>query len=168
MQLTCPMCRMGFECSTGRYNQAQKRGAPLYCGKVCAGWARRTPKLPEDERRAAKAAYDRERRERLGERIKAEKRAHYYANHEQILARERAKRPQKRIYHAEYCRRPEYVAKKAEYDKALRAKKGFGEFADAFLALQSLESLIDARASRYEVYMQNGTINKALRRRRAL
>jgi hypothetical protein len=168
MRCICPKCNRPFECANGRYNRAQAIGAPLYCGKFCAGWARRKPKLSGEERRAAKAAYDRARRARLLDEIKAQKRAHYYANHERILAQERAKRPQKRIYHAEYCRQPEYVAKKAEYDKAHRAKKMFGPFADSFLALQTLESEIDARASRYEVYMQNGTINKALMRRRAL
>lgn len=162
------MCSMGFECEPNRFNKAQSIGAPLYCGKFCAGWARRKPKLPEAERRAAKAEYDRARRARLLDQIKAQKRAHYYANHERILAAERAKRPQKRIYHAEYCRQPEYAAKKAQYDKELRAKKAFGPFADAFLALQNLESEIDSKASRYEVYMQNGTINKAQTRRRAL
>ncbi len=168
MRLTCPMCHGSFECATGRYNRAQAIGAPLYCCKTCAGLARRTPRPTEQERRASKAAYDRERRQRLGERLRAEKRAHYQANRARILADMTRKRPAKMAAHIEYCRRPEYRAYKSEYDKRRLARKQFGEFADAALTLRSLETEIDAKASRYEVYMQNRTINKAQTRRRAL
>ena len=168
MRLTCPNCHGGFECAIGRYNRAQTIGAPLYCSKTCAGQARRTPKPSEEERRALKAAYDRARRQQLGERLRAEKRAYYEANRDRILADMTAKRPARMAAHIEYCRRPEYRAYKSEYDKRHLARKQFGEFAEAAIALRSLETEIETKASRYEVYMQNGTINKAQTRRRAL
>lgn len=168
MRLVCTMCNAAFDCATGRFNRAKAIGAPLYCCRACAGIARRTPKPSDQERRASKAAYDRERRQRLGDRLKAEKRAYYEANRSRILAEMTKKRPAKMAAHIEYCRRPEYRAYKSEYDKLRLVRKQFGEFAEAALTLRNLETEIDAKASRYEVYMQNRTINKAQTRRRAL
>ena len=68
--------------------------------------------------------------------------------------------------HVEYCRRPEYRASKREYDRKHRAQQDFGPFAEAALILGDLDAEIATRASRYEIYSANGTLNKALRRKR--
>lgn len=153
-------------------NRALREGKPLYCDRRCAGLARRRKvPLTEAERRAAKSEYDRKRRAEKHAEICAQKRQHYAENRERIKSEhaEYRRRPESIARHNAYCRRPEYVAVKREYDRRLRAQKGFGDdFADAFLILQDLEREIDARASRYDIYMANGTINKAQTRKRAL
>jgi hypothetical protein len=46
------------------------------------------------------------------------------------------------------------------------AKKFFGPYWEAASTLIDLENEIDSRISRYEIYQQNGTLNKHLNRRR--
>jgi hypothetical protein len=163
----CPQCKLPFKASAGRVNQAQKRGAPLYCDRICSGLARRLACPPTDEqRRAAKAAYDAVYRDRNLERIKAWKADHYRRTRDPV--KEAAIRKARMHLHVEYCRRPEYKAWKSAYDTQYRAKKDFGPFAEAALLLQDIEREIDAQATRYEVYRTNGTLNKAQTRRRAL
>jgi hypothetical protein len=164
----CANCLLWVGKDASAVGRARREGAPLYCGRECAGMARRRDTTPE-QRKAEKLEYDRQRRAKLGETLRAEKRAAYYRNHATNLAKaaERRRDPERIAYHNAYCRRPEYVAVKSEYDRRRRAGV-YQEFADAFLLLQDLEREIDARADRYEVYMQNGTINKAQTRKRAL
>jgi hypothetical protein len=170
VKTTCPHCRNLFEAKTAHVNRAEKIGAPLYCGKVCAGLARRLKNPPTDEqRRAAKAAYDAKRRE--GEKrdaLLAKKRDHYYANHERLKAEHAEYRAAHMHRHIEYCRQPEYRAKKSVYDRTRRAEQNFGDFSEAALLLADIEREIAERASKYEIYLTNGTINKAQQRRRAL
>ena len=168
MKCVCQQCGTEFERATGHVNRANAIGAPLYCNRTCAGLARRTPKPTDAEAKAAKREYDKAYRAANLERIKAEKLAWYHANHAEILARMTAKRKDKMPYHLEYCRQPAYRAWKSEYDLQRRATKQFGEFSEAFLILQEVEKEINQRASRYEIYQQNGTLNKAQMRRRSL
>jgi hypothetical protein len=170
MQAKCQHCRASFETKTSRINRAAKIGAPLYCGRVCAGLARRLANPPTDEqRRAAKSAYDAKRREGpKRETILAKKREHYYANHDRLKAEHAEYRAAHMDRHVEYCRQPEYRAKKAIYDRKRRAEQDFGEFSEAALLLADVEREIAERASKYEIYLTNGTINKAQQRRRAL
>lgn len=150
---------------------AQTRPAPasvlafLTAAAERYGW----PKLKPDKR-VLKAEYDRKRRAELGETLRAQKMAAYYADHERQKAihAEYRNRPENVARHNAYCRRPAYVAAKTQYDRRRRARLQFDQFADSFLLLQDLEREIDTRASRYDIYLSNGTINKAQTRRRAL
>jgi hypothetical protein len=166
MKPVCPQCRRVFECDASRYNRAVRLLAPLYCGKACAGLARRTPKPDDETRRLLKAAYDSEYRERNAEKRRAQKAAWFKRTYDPAKAAVERKARMPR--HVEYCRRPEYRAWKAEYDRAYKARLHFGEWADAALLLGDLEREINERATRYEVYQANGTLNKAQTRRRAL
>ena len=170
IEMTCPQCRSIFTAKTARVNRAAKTGAPLYCGRVCAGLARRLKNPPTDEqRRAAKAAYDAERRNgpKRAE-ILAKKMKHYYANHERFKAEHAVYRAAHMQRHVEYCRQPEYRSKKSEYDRRRRAEIQFGDFSEAALLLADIEHEIAERATKYEIYLINGTLNKAQQRRRAL
>lgn len=170
MKCFCDHCRAEIDKPASAVNRANAIGAKLYCNRNCAGLARRVEKTQE-QKKAEKAAYDARRRKELADQIKAQKRAIYERNREHYLAQhaEYRNRPENVARHNAYCRRPEYVAEKREYDRRRRATKQFGEeFADAFLLLQDVETEIDARAARYDVYLANGTINKAQTRRRAL
>lgn len=169
MRPLCAKCGKEVMQQQGCINRALKAGSPLYCDRVCAGLARRRQNQPtEAERKEAKRAYDARRRAEKRDELCAKKRLHYYANHERIKAEQKAYRDKHMARHVEYCRRPEYKAKKQQYDIAYRARKEFGEFAEAALALRLVEEEVDMRATRYEVYMTNGTLNKAQSRRRSL
>jgi len=168
MKCVCQQCGAEVERSTSHVNRANAIGAPLYCNRTCAGLARRTPKPTKAEAKAAKAEYDKKYRSANLEKIKDGKMAWYQANHAEILTRMTAKRKDKMPYHIEYCRQPAYRAKKSEYDLKRRAYKQFGEFSEAFLLLQEVETEISRRASRYEIYTQNGLLNKAQTRKRSL
>lgn len=162
---TCALCGGFVGQSVGAINRAEKAGRPIYCGRKCAGLARRKLILP-DEKRESKRLYDAARREQLSEQIRAYKREHHKRTYDPAKAaiERKAKMPR----HVEYCRRPEYRAYKRSYDTKRRAVIQFGEFAEAALLLRSVESEIDSRATRQERMQINGTYNKAQMRKRAL
>ena len=165
----CSHCGAAVQKAPGAINRADAIGAKLYCDRACAGHARRVDKTPE-QKKAEKAAYDAQRREQLADQIRQQKREIYQRNREHYLAQhtEYRNRPENMARHVAYCQRPEYVAYKHEYDRRRRATKQFGEFAEAFLILQDVETEVLARATRYEIGLANGTINKAQTRKRAL
>lgn len=167
--IICAHCGVTAYKLSGGVNRSLGKGAPIFCGRECSGLHRRVVRST-NEAKALKAEYDRKRRGELGEALKAQKRAAYIlrvANDRDALrAEQRAFRARRREYHAEYCRRPDYRAKKRDYDRQHRAVKMFGPFAEAFVALQDLETEIASRASRYEIYSENGTLNKCLKRKR--
>lgn len=163
--MQCPQCQSEFFPIAGRANRAMAIGAPLYCGRACAGLARRTPKLPEAEQKAAKSEYDKKRLAAKREEINAKKRDHYYANRGKILEKQTVYRAKHMDRHVEYCRSPEYKAWKREYDKARRFE-AFGPFAGAAMVLDELEKEISTRATRYEIYIANGRFTRSAQQRR--
>ena len=163
----CANCTGPFEASMSRINRARSVGAPLYCGRMCAGMARRST-LDVSERQAAKAAYDRKYRGLHRGTIQSKKAAYYRDNREVIEAKHKVYRKKHMARHVAYCRQPEYRAYKSEYDRNRRAQLQFGPFAESFLVLQRVEQQLDSQATKYERMLANGTINKAQARRRAL
>lgn len=125
-----------------------------------------------------KADYDCSRRAALGEKLRAEKRAYYYATHADRLKKQSEIRA--RIYsdpavlemHRAKMKslreRPEWKAHKALYDRRFRATKLVGpDWADAYLNLLDLESEVEKMVpDRTEMYIQKGTYNKAQTRKR--
>lgn len=162
MRRICPQCSAAFEALTGCANRADKIGAPLYCGRECAGLARRLPKTQE-QRKAEKAAYDREYRKRDPEALKAYKALYYQEFRDR--EKERAARQARMPAHVEYCRRPEYLAKKHEYDIA-RACAELGEWADVWRLLLDLEKEIRSQATAYERRVANGYYTRNAQKRR--
>lgn len=119
-----------------------------------------------EERKARKAAYDKEYRLRNLEKRKKQK-AEYYQR-TRNPEKERIKRKAKMHKHIEYCRQPEYREKKRQYDK-MRKFKGYGIFTEAAMLLEELEKEIRKQASAYEVRKMNGYYTRsAIQRRRAL
>ena len=171
MLIVCPQCRQQVEKATGAVNRARKLGLPVYCGRECAGLARRNPaKLTGDAAKEAKAAYDRNRRAALGQALLEKKRQAYYdrlaRDETKVRAAQKRLRETRKQQHLEYCRRPEYRQKKAGYDQQRRANIFYGPFAESFLTLLDLKNEIASRASRTEIYRQNGTLCKTQRRKR--
>lgn len=163
----CGHCGSVLNKTVGEINRAEKIGANLYCDRQCAGLARRLENPPtEAERKEAKRVYDAQRRIEKAEEIRAKKREYFQRTYDPAKAA--VVRKERMPKHVEYCRRPEYVAWKREYDRRYLASKQFGEFADVALLLQDLEREVEQRATRYEIYRVNGTLNKAQMRRRSL
>lgn len=163
MKIKCAFCGCTTDKPTGHVNRSRAHGAPVYCGRQCAGSARRAWK-PDAQKRSEKQAYDITYREKNSERIKERKRAYHKRTYDPILAA--SVRKQRSQFHAEYCRRPEYKKWKQEYDRKYRASKEYAEFAGAFLLLQDIEREIAQRATKYEIYLASNRLNKALKRRR--
>lgn len=160
----CPQCGGDFVTQNSRANRAERNGAPLYCGKVCSGLGRRNPNPPTDtERKAAKAEYDREYRTRNADKRKRNHADWYRRNHDR--EKERAYRQANVERHNEYCRRPEYVKSKADYDKRKRYA-AYGEYADAVMVLDELMKEIRARADKYERAKARGYYTRAAQQRR--
>lgn len=103
-------------------------------------------------------------RAREAEKLKAKKAAYYQRTADREKEREARKRRMPK--HVEYCRRPEYREWKQKYDRKYRARKEFGDFGEASIVLNDLIAEINSRATRTEIYRQNGTLNKWIARRR--
>lgn len=161
--ITCPQCGAKAIKATGSVNRSRRAGAPVYCSRSCAGLARRSDRS-EAQRRADKAAYDKEYRKKNRAVLKAKKAAYFQATYDPIKAAiERKKRSE---YHKEYCRSPEYRAWKREYDRQYRAKKEYGEYADCFLLAMDIRSECLQQASDYQIRLDAGTLNKSAQRKR--
>lgn len=161
--VVCAYCRKGAMKESGGVNRAVRIGAPLYCDRECAGKGHRVFRT-DSEKRAAKAAYDAEYRERNRAMLKAKKAA-FYASHVD-REKERETRKKRMPKHVEYCQRPEYRKWKAGYDRKYCARKRYGNFGSAAIVLRDLEAEISSRASRIEISRTNGTLNKHQNRRR--
>ncbi len=161
--IICAYCGKGAMKEAGGVNRSLRKGASLYCDRTCAGKNRRVFRTV-GQKRAEKAAYDAEYREKNRARLKAEKAAWYRRTADR--EREREYRRANKGRHAEYCRRPEYRKWKAEYDRKYLAQKQYGPFAEVAFILRDLEDEINSRATRTEIYAANGTLNKWIQRRR--
>lgn len=165
VQITCAWCSRRSMKERGAVNRSRKAGLYLYCDRTCSGLGRRRPEeVTPAELKALKADYDREYRAKNRERLRAEKAARHLLTYDPEKAR--VERKAKMHRHVEYCRQPAYRTKKRTYDKQYRAQKQFGPFAEASLLLSDLEAEINTRATRYEIYQQNGTLNKRQQRKR--
>lgn len=166
----CSSCQQWKPRDNGSINAARKAGRKLYCGRICSGIGRRkeAPVGPRNPNwKKIKSAYDKQRRERLHDVLRAKAKAYYAKVGPLQRDKERATRKARMPKHVEYCRQPTYRVKKEKYDRKRRAVIQFGkEFADAFLVLQEIENEIDSRIDRNEIYRQNGLVNKSVKRRR--
>lgn len=165
MIVTCAHCGKQSNKDSSSVGRAKREGLNLYCDRKCAGLGRRSS-LTIDEKKARKAEYDRGYRARDPEGRKAAK--HEYFKRTYDPDKERVKRKQNMPRHVEYCRRPEYKAKKNEYDKQRWADE-YGEFNETYRLLLELEKELRAQASGYERRKQRGYYTRsAQQRRRAL
>lgn len=159
----CAWCGVRVQQAWGAINRARRIGAPVYCGKECGGHGRRKG-LSEAEKKQAKRLYDMEYRASNRALLKKKKRAYHERTYDPKAAA--IKRAVLMPRHVEYCRRPEYRAKKHEYDVKRIAKVAYGPFAEAFLTLRAIEREVHERASDYDVRLANGTLNKKIQRSR--
>jgi len=162
--MNCAHCGKPHNQPTGHVNRAAKRGAPVYCGKVCFGLARRKHKTVA-QKVEEKRIYDEQYRIKNAARLKAEKAAWHKKTYD--AEKTRLYNQQRMAQHIEYCRRAEYKEYKKQYDLEYRNKQDFGEFWEAAILVLKVGAEIASRATRYEIYTQNDTINKTQKRKRA-
>jgi hypothetical protein len=156
----CGFCGAIVPQSQSSINRALREGKPLYCDRTCSGTARRTP---PDQKKEAKRIYDARRRVEKVAEISAKKAAYYQRTRNP--AKERERRAANMPRHIEYCRRPEYRAYKADYDRQLRANE-YGEYAETYLLLLDLEREIRSRATQYERLKARGYYTRSAQQRR--
>lgn len=146
---------------TGDYNRAKKRGAPVYCGKVHAGLARRTNKS-DAQLKEEKWWYDAFHRLFDADIIKQKKAEYFQKDYKANPDKYREQRKKKQPYQNEYCRQPGYKAYKHQYDVERWHKTNYGVFWEASILLMQLEKEIDIRLAKQE----NDIINKSQKRKR--
>lgn len=165
-QFTCPVCGNLTSKEVGAVNRAKAAGLRLFCGRVCAGIARRSAVQKTDEqRRADKALYDAKYRAKRLDVIKARKKQAYLANPPR--EREAAYRKAHSADHLAYCNTPEYRAWKREYDKVYRAKQEFGEFWEsAILMIEIHRAAVEKAGGAYELMLAKGYFNRSTTKRK--
>lgn len=159
----CDHCGKEVHQSTGAINRAIKLGVPIYCDRVCFGLGRRKNKTPE-QKRAEKATYDRRLRVEHAVELAAKRKQSFKKNYDPKKAA--IQRKARMHLHVEYCRRPEYCAYKHQYDLRYKMEKNYGGFWEVARALVDLTNELKSRATKYEIYEQNGTLNKSMKRKR--
>jgi hypothetical protein len=103
-----------------------------------------------------KAAYDREYRAKNREMLRAKKAAAYAIYGPAHREKEREIRKRKMPAHVEYCRNPEYVVKKSEYDRRKMLEE-YGDYAECYQLLKLLVVEINkVQPDRFERYRESG------------
>jgi hypothetical protein len=169
--ITCAHCGQDADKLSGGVNRSRKAGLPLYCGRKCAGLAKRVERTAA-ERRQMKSEYDRQRRAELADKIKADKRAAYQRDRPARLAAMAARRacPDFRVkmkaYQHEWARRPAVKAAKKQYDRRWRAVREFGQtdLAEVVILLGELSEAL--RPMKRENMANKGRVNLCLNRKR--
>lgn len=162
-EIECAQCGKKHLRHNGHINRSRAIGAPLYCGKECAGLGRRDTRTIA-EKKLAKRLYDMEYRKNNREMLKAKKQAYHKETYDP--EEWRIKRKARMHLHVEYCRRPEYKAWKKKYDRNHLAKLRAGEFWESQVLLLQIEEELDAKMSRYDRSIEKGNYNKSQFRRR--
>lgn len=168
MELKCCYCNKTFKVkknNRGQRLRSIRLGLPIYCNKKCAGLGRRIDETPE-EKRENKMWYDLFIKESMTEDeywLDYLQRSLYYVmDYEANPEKYRQERKRNQSTHNEYCRQPEYKKWKKGYDEQYRAKKYYGDWWEAAIALKNLDKEIDYRESK----RQNKIYNKSTSRRK--
>lgn len=157
--LICPVCSIEHEKPNGEYNRAIKTTGNIYCSKYCSGVARRGNKTIE-QKKEEKRIYDEKYRIKNYEILKTKKQEYFKKTYDPIeAAKYRKERMPK---HVEYCRQPKYKVYKKKYDKQFLAKKKYGEFYEAAIIVNEIDTITDARETFREKkkYLKSTTTKK--------
>lgn len=167
VKFKCNYCGKSSEKHSGHINRSRSIGAPVYCGRVCAGLGRRTNET-EEEKKIYKQWYDLFIRasmtddERDLRSLQALVLFHldYRANPDKYKEERQRRMPA----HIEYCRQPKYKEYKKGYDESYHAKKNYGGYWEAAIALKNLENEVDGRLA----FKENKLYNKNTKTRKRL
>jgi len=167
IKFKCDYCGKESERYVGHINRARKLNAGLYCDRKCASLGHRTNET-EEEKKVYKQWYDLFIRVSMTDEEKVIRMMNaailnqldYRANPEKYREIRKRKMPK----HIEYCRQPKYKEYKKGYDEQYRAKKYYGDYWEAAIALKNLENEVDGR----EAFKQNKLYNKNTKTRKRL
>lgn len=163
MKYHCAYCGKENDKWSGHVNRARAQGLKLYCNRLCSGLGRRTGKT-DAQKREEKRLYDIVYQAENREKRKAQKREYHKRTYDpEQAAIYRKSRMHK---HVEYCRQPEYRAKKAAYDQKRRDAE-YGEFAEVARLTIDLNRAVKERDTNEQIKWKNGTANKSQIRKRA-
>ncbi len=162
MKYRCAHCGKVADKSAGHVNRARERGLNLYCNRRCSGLGRRQGKT-KAQKREEKRLYDIEYRAANLADILARKKEYHKRTYDPVQAAKVRKKRMPR--HVEYCRQPWYKEWKREYDARYRANE-FGAYAEAYRLTLELNREIKRRSSHEEIKYEEGSRNKAQRRKR--
>lgn len=126
----------------GEYNRAMNAKGNIYCSKYCSGVARKGNKSIE-QKKAEKKAYDEKYRREKQSIIKERKKEYFKKTYDPVKAA--IDRKKKMPKHVEYCRQPKYKAYKKQYDRTYRAKLIYGEFYEAAIIVNEIDTITDSR-----------------------
>lgn len=167
VDLICPICNKNYQKSTGHYNRAIKLGALLFCSQKCFGVNRRK-NLTLEEKKAAKAEYDKKYRYYHLEGIKAKKAEAFQKDYKANPEKYKAIRTKRMPKHIEYCRQPEYKKYKKVYDRQFKAFKTYGPvLGELVVMILKIADLVrDEDGTKYSIRINNNTYNKSQKRKR--
>ncbi|MCK5608262.1 hypothetical protein KAR91_40650 [Candidatus Pacearchaeota archaeon] len=94
------------------------------------------------DKKEEKRLYDIEYRRKNKEKLAEKKRIYNSTARAKLLAKKRRQKPERKQYHNEYCRQPEYRKYKHLYDVAIGAMKKYGEYWEAAVILIQIERKI--------------------------
>lgn len=162
MVVKCHHCKKRVEISIGQYNyRVKKHGLNVYCDRICSGKGRRHNRSRQEEK-AVKYFYDALIRLDDDGRLKKQRHEYFLKDYHDNPEKYRRARKKRQKEHNEYCRKPEYRKYKKEYDKKRVAKKNYGEFWEASIALRRLGDVVDNRQAKQD----QKSINKTQKRKR--
>lgn len=144
----------------GEINRAKAAGLNLYCDRKCAGLGRRSNET-EEEKKFIKYLYDRFIF-LADETLKQKKSERFKIDYRDNPDKYKAIRQRRMKDHIEYCRRPEYKAKKKVYDQQYRSKKLYGQHWESAILLRELGNIVDNRLAKAE----QKNITKSQKRKR--
>lgn len=163
IEIVCAHCGKKAFRYIGHVNRSNKLGNQLYCGRTCAGLGRRKNKSLE-QKKEEKRLYDIEYRAKNFERDRPKRAAYFQLDYARRPEHYKKVRQRRMAAHVEYCRRPEYRAKKHIYDRARYAKGKFGDWWENHVLVMQIGEECERHMSKYEIRLKNGTLNKTLRR----
>lgn len=165
MKAVCAYCGIIFEKPTGEYNHSVKLGLNIYCNREHSNLGRRVNET-EEEKKVYKQWYDlfirasRTEDERI--LFSLQKMLLFHLDYKANPEKYKKERQRRMRAHVEYCRQPKYREYKKTYDEQYRAKKDYGEYWEAAIALKKLDKEIDYRESK----RQNKIYNKSTTKRK--
>lgn len=158
-KIICSFCKNEVYKTISAINRANKEDRPMYCDRKCSAKAKITTKAEKIE---AKRLYDIEYRQRTDHKQK--KSESFKRNYDPIKAAIERKKTMPR--HIKYCRQPEYVKKKRQYDRVRRSKVKYGDLWEVHLLTMEIQDEVLSRMTRYEIDLESNTLNKIQKRKR--
>jgi len=165
INFNCAYCGKEGVKHISKYHWSIKEGLNQYCNRKCAGLGRRTNET-EEEKKVYKQWYDlfirASRTEDEYILYTLQKLVLFHLDYRVNPEKYKKHRQRRMPAHIEYCRQPKYKEYKKAYDEQYRAKKDYGEFWEAAIALKNLDKEIDYRESKRQnkLYHKSSTKRK--------